>query len=74
MRPGGLVNTPGGVEALVFAQGDTTSGRISRADVALICVASLGLPEAQNKTFETYSSEESGENDWPAMFGSLQAD
>ncbi|NND55292.1 MAG: SDR family oxidoreductase [Gammaproteobacteria bacterium] len=74
VRPGGLVNTPGGDEALVFAQGDTTTGRISREDVALICIAALGNPAALGKTFETYSSEESGANDWSDMFSALQAD
>ncbi len=74
VRPGGLINTPGGNDALVFAQGDTTAGRISREDVALICIAALGNPAAYNKTFETYSSEQPGSNDWDAMFGSLAAD
>lgn len=74
VRPGGLINQPGGSEALVFAQGDTTAGRIAREDVALICIAALGNEAAIGKTFETYSSEEPGTNDWDAMFASLQAD
>lgn len=74
VRPGGLVNAPGGTEGLVFAQGDTTAGRINREDVALICIAALDNPEALGKTFETYSSEEPGSNDWAAMFGALNAD
>lgn len=73
VRPGGLVNTPGGEFSVVFAQGDTTGGRISRQDVALICVAALQEKSAINKTFETYSSEEQGQNDWAALFGSLAA-
>lgn len=74
VRPGGLVNTPGGKEKLVFAQGDTTAGRISREDVALICIAALKTPEAVNKTFETYSSEEPGDNNWTEMFSGLKED
>lgn len=74
VRPGGLVNTAGGADAMVFAQGDTTAGRISRQDVALICIAALRYPAALNKTFETYSSESPGANDWPTMFAALQAD
>jgi uncharacterized protein YbjT (DUF2867 family) len=74
VRPGGLVNTPGGTDAVVFAQGDTTGGRISREDLALICIAALREPAAINKTFETYSTEEPGSNDWPALFGSLAAE
>ena len=74
VRPGGLVNTPGGEFSVVFAQGDTTGGRISRQDVALICIAALQEKSAINKTFETYSSEEPGQNDWAALFGALNAD
>jgi uncharacterized protein YbjT (DUF2867 family) len=74
IRPGGLVNTPGGEFSVVFAQGDTTGGRISRQDVALICVAALQDEAAVNKTFETFSSEEPGKNDWAALFGALAAD
>ena len=74
VRPGGLVNTPGGKDAVVFAQGDTTAGRISREDVALICIAAIDNPDAVGKTFETYSSEEPGTNDWDALFKALQAD
>jgi uncharacterized protein YbjT (DUF2867 family) len=74
VRPGGLVTIPGGEQALVFAQGDTTAGRISREDLALICIAALQQPAAINKTFETYSSEAAGANDWAALFGSLQSD
>ncbi|MEJ2138153.1 MAG: SDR family oxidoreductase [Gammaproteobacteria bacterium] len=74
VRPGGLVNKPGGSEALVFAQGDTTAGTIAREDVALICIAALQEPAAINKTFETFSSGEPGQNDWPAMFGALAKD
>jgi len=74
VRPGGLINTPGGNDALVFAQGDTTAGRISREDVALICIAALGADTAVGKTFETYSSEEPGANNWADMFGALSAD
>ena len=74
IRPGGLVNTPGGEFAVVFAQGDTTGGRISRQDLALVCVAALQEKSAINKTFEIYSSEQPGQNDWPGLFGALSAD
>jgi uncharacterized protein YbjT (DUF2867 family) len=74
VRPGGLVNVPGNQEAVIFAQGDTSGGRISREDVALICIAALQTPAAVNKTFETYSSQAVGENDWGQLFGALQPD
>jgi len=74
VRPGGLVNTPGGEFSVIFAQGDKTAGRISRQDVALICVAALQEKAAINKTFETFSSEEPGQNDWAGLFGTLVVD
>jgi uncharacterized protein YbjT (DUF2867 family) len=74
VRPGGLVNTPGGEQALVFAQGDKSTGRISREDVALICIAALKQPAAINKTFETFSSEKPGANDWATLFAALEPD
>ncbi len=74
VRPGGLVNKPGGTHALEFVQGDTTAGVINREDVALICIAALGNTNALGKTFETFSSEEAGDNDWSTMFGALSVD
>jgi uncharacterized protein YbjT (DUF2867 family) len=74
VRPGGLVTKPGGIDTLVFAQGDSTAGTINREDVALICIAALSNPEALNRTFETFSSKSPGANDWQAMFDGLAAD
>ncbi len=74
VRPGGLVNTPANEYAVVFAQGDTTGGRISREDVALLCVAALQTPDALNKTFEVFNGETSGDNPWDVLFASLVAD
>jgi uncharacterized protein YbjT (DUF2867 family) len=74
VRPGGLVNTPGGEFDVVFAQGDTATGRISREDVALICIAALQQPAARGKTFETFNGEVAGANDWPVLFGALAKD
>ena len=39
VRPGGLLDSPGGESAVVFMQGDQVSSTISRDDVALVCVA-----------------------------------
>jgi len=74
VRPGGLVNAPGGKDELMMAQGDTTSGTINREDVALICIAALGNQFAVGKTFETYSSEKPGANNWDEKFSALKAD
>ncbi|KAL6756417.1 hypothetical protein V8C86DRAFT_2649688 [Haematococcus lacustris] len=52
IRPGRLVDEPGGYKALVFDQGDRIDQPISAADVADICLRSLREPAARNKTFD----------------------
>jgi uncharacterized protein YbjT (DUF2867 family) len=74
VRPGGLINKPANEFAVTFAQGDTSTGTISREDVALICIAALQQGDARGKTFEAFSSAEPGANDWPALFAGLAAD
>ena len=55
VRPGGLTNEPPvGVEAVELNQGDDKSGRIARADVASLCVQSIGSADAFCTTFECY--------------------
>ena len=70
IRPGGLVDDPGG-QPLRLAQGDTISGRISRADVARVAVAALLSPAAAGKTFELIA-EPSGTTDFDVAFAALQ--
>lgn len=52
IRPGPLVDEPGGYKALVFDQGDRVGQSVSAADVADICLRALHEPEARNKTFD----------------------
>lgn len=57
VRPGGLTMEPSvGVGALELNQGDSKSGRISRQDVAALCVAALENPDAFDTTFECYEA------------------
>lgn len=51
VRPCALTEEPAGAE-LIFEQGDNITGKISREDVAEICVAALELPSACDLTFE----------------------
>ncbi len=74
VRPGGLVDETGGKLAVTFAQGDTTSGRIPRADVATICIEALDRDTALSRTIEVYSAESPAPNDWAKSFGGLKAD
>jgi uncharacterized protein YbjT (DUF2867 family) len=74
VRPGGLVDEPGGKLAVQFSQGDTTTGRIPRADVATACIEALGRKDALGRTVEIFSSKDSAPTDWGKVFGALKAD
>ncbi|KAM7505851.1 hypothetical protein LguiB_004755 [Lonicera macranthoides] len=54
VRPCALTEEPAGAD-LIFDQGDNITGKISREEVALICVAALESPYALDKTFEVKS-------------------
>jgi uncharacterized protein YbjT (DUF2867 family) len=58
IRPGGLTEEPPvGVTGLELNQGDVVSGRISRADVASLCIESVQYPGlAGGTTFECYTA------------------
>jgi uncharacterized protein YbjT (DUF2867 family) len=47
IRPGPLVDEPGGYKALVFDQGDRVTQSVSFADVADICLRALHEPEVR---------------------------
>lgn len=74
VRPGGLTNDTGRQSALLLDQGDEMeAGRISRDDVAEICVAALSSPDARGKTFEVVTEEGEATRDWSELFGQLAA-
>ncbi|GAB2231316.1 hypothetical protein Droror1_Dr00010322 [Drosera rotundifolia] len=54
IRPCALTEEPAGAD-LIFDQGDNITGKISREEVAKLCVAALESPHACNKTFEVKS-------------------
>ncbi|KAH9314728.1 hypothetical protein KI387_023355, partial [Taxus chinensis] len=54
IRPCALTEEPAGAE-LIFDQGDNITGKISREEVARICVAALESPYACDTTFEVKS-------------------
>ncbi|TAE58233.1 MAG: NAD-dependent epimerase/dehydratase family protein [Nostocales cyanobacterium] len=71
IRPCALTEEPGNKE-LIVEQGDNIRGKISRNDVAEICVQSLQQPKAKNITFEV----KEGENNvnyvnWEKLFSPL---
>eukprot|EP01018_Ginkgo_biloba_P014949 Gb_08986 [translate_table: standard] len=54
IRPCALTEEPAGAD-LIFEQGDNITGKISREEVARICVAALESPYACDTTFEVKS-------------------
>ncbi|XP_072977863.1 protein HIGH CHLOROPHYLL FLUORESCENCE PHENOTYPE 173, chloroplastic isoform X2 [Typha angustifolia] len=55
VRPCALTEEPAGAD-LIFDQGDNITGKISREEVAQICLAALESPYACGKTFEVKST------------------
>lgn len=76
VRPGGLINVPGGKRRIVAVQGDPPmdGAQIARADVAEVCVQALAEPAARNRTLEVFSEEGAPVSDWSAFFSALQPD
>ena len=73
VRPGGLSDDPGGVQTIIFEQGDTRSQGIwnTRADVARVCVAALKHEAARNKIFEIHAEDGEPQADFGAEFATL---
>ena len=78
IRPGGLLNEPGGKGDIVFEQGDRKfSGALSipREDVAIVCVEALKQAGARNRTFEVHRAADGPPvSDWKAKFAGLKPD
>ncbi|XP_020689800.1 uncharacterized protein LOC110104866 isoform X3 [Dendrobium catenatum] len=55
IRPCALTEEPAGAD-VIFDQGDNITGKISREEVARICIAALESPYACDKTFEVKST------------------
>jgi uncharacterized protein YbjT (DUF2867 family) len=74
IRPCALTESAGGKE-LIFEQGDNIKGKISRDDVAEICVQAIKEAKASNLTFEVKESEVIADSlNWTKLFSSLQSD
>jgi uncharacterized protein YbjT (DUF2867 family) len=75
VRPnGGLSNDPEGANTITFRQNDTWGGKISRDDVAVVCVKALEYQAANNKTFEIQNDGEGlsvKDVDWEKTFGAM---
>ena len=74
IRPCALTEDAGGKE-LIFEQGDNIRGKISREDVAEICVRSLQHSKACNLTLEVKEGINNAQsNDWQQLFSQLKPD
>jgi uncharacterized protein YbjT (DUF2867 family) len=74
IRPCALTEEPGG-KALVFEQGDNIRGKVSREDIAELCVQALEQPKACNLTFEVKEAESGkGSRDWENLLSALKTD
>lgn len=78
IRPGGLLNEPGGTGDIAFEQGDRkfsgTTLSIPREDVAIVCVEALEHPEARFRTLEIHRTDGAPVTDWKAKFANLKPD
>ena len=74
IRPCALTEEPGGKE-LIFEQGDNIRGKISRDDVAELCVRSLQQSNACNITLEVKAEDKIAHYiNWQQLFHNLQPD
>ncbi|MBD2386645.1 CIA30 family protein [Cylindrospermum sp. FACHB-282] len=74
IRPCALTEEAGGKE-FIFEQGDNIRGKISREDIAELCVQVLQQSTASNRTFEVKAGENSANSiDWQKLFSQLQPD
>lgn len=74
VRPCALTEEAGGKE-LILEQGDNIKGKISREDVAELCVQLLKQSRASNLTFEVKAGENSiVSTNWEQLFSHLHAD
>lgn len=73
IRPCALTEEPGG-QPLIFDQGDNLKGKVSRDDIAEVCVQALERPEACNITFEVAEGQDTrASRDWKILFSRLQS-
>jgi hypothetical protein len=64
-----------GGKELILEQGDNIRGKISRDDVAELCVRSLEQSKARNITLEVKSGENiANDINWQQLFSHLQPD
>jgi len=75
VRPnGGLNDEPANTYKITFTQTDKFGGKISRDDVAVVCVKALEYQDADNKTFEIQKDNDGlavKDVNWKKTFGAM---
>jgi uncharacterized protein YbjT (DUF2867 family) len=71
IRPCALTEETGG-QKLKFEQGDNLKGKVSREDIAELCVQALTLPQAKDLTFEVAVTDDGQAGDWANLLRELQ--
>ena len=75
VRPGGLGGEPRAQSRIVLRQEPGAPfGRITRAEVAQVCIAALGSAAARGKTFEVLTGDGEAVTDFEPLFAAMQAD
>lgn len=74
IRPCALTEEPGG-KRLIFDQGDNIKGKVSREDIAELCVNFLQEPQSRFVTFEVKESENGqAPGDWGSLLATVKHD
>ena len=71
MRPGGLSNDAVPGAAVLKPRGEARTGRVSRAEVARVCVEAIDLPEAEGKVVELVQDEGAAEAEMAVQFAAI---
>jgi uncharacterized protein YbjT (DUF2867 family) len=75
VRPGTLTDEPGGIHGIRVVQGDRLGGgRISRSDVAAVCLAALDDIATYHTTFEVTADETEPPSSLGDLFAALKTD
>ena len=74
IRPGGLIDKPGGKDALMIDQGDHIIGTISRENLTTVILHVLFFPTKLGITFEVIDSDQNKKIDWTEQFATLTPD
>lgn len=74
IRPCALTEEPGG-KRLIFDQGDNIKGKVSREDIAELCVNCLQEPQSRFVTFEVKESDNGqAPGDWGSLLATVKHD